>query len=249
MYNRIATSTIRKLIMKQLQDAFNDAFQKVLDDKIIEKSIESKVSELTESIVKNSLSRYSDFGEKIQEKVNEMLNGIDLRHMGIEGYNDMVLKVLKLNFDAMVTGSINTQLTETMTKILMPVPSEIKLSELVRSFIEFEVENDKESAYNRGKITVIIGEPLYIGSNYKTIYIDAEPNQDMFSCTYQVSTNGSEAFSVKVNKRNINESLFVGPLYDFDLMMFRMATAKTKLIIDEVGDTNYQELNEDDNDD
>jgi len=217
--------------VQDLTNAITAALERIATSNTIEKAIEEQLTETIKRTVQDELRSYSDFGKQLNEHVKKALH-VDLNNLGMPGYGDFILKIVRRQLEGMVNEQIKTSLEKNLTELLEPPPAEIKLSELVEQFIELSAESRRHSCScdDTDNITLIVGEPSY-GSRW--VYLDKEGGTDKYECAirFLVRDDGGIA-ALKVDGKDIGNALFVGTLYRFEHMLFQLYAAGTKLILD-----------------
>ncbi|MFM0022156.1 hypothetical protein [Paraburkholderia azotifigens] len=222
--------------MQELQTAVSNAFSNIVASGAIEKAIEEKLTKTITSLVNEELQSYSDFGKSLSAQVKSALQ-VDFSTLGLPGYNDLILKIIRSQVDQQTNASIASQVEEQMKELLSPAPSEMQLSELIAEFIESEHRNIGCSCDSPNRITLIIEDGTDNGryptlSEFYHIYFDKEPGKDKYDCAYRIAVNNDKVYSVQLDRKDPNKTLFVGPIYGFARRVFQLYAAGTKLIID-----------------
>lgn len=214
--------------MEQLQQAVTDSFKKIVESGVIEAAIEKKLTETINSILDSELRSYSDFGKQLGAQVKSALN-VDFSNLQLPGYNDLILRIVRKQVDALVTNSVALHVEEQMTALLAPPPAEIRLSKLVADFIEAN-KPDGCACGESDHISLLVEKSEH---GYCHVYMDKDAGKSKYSCDLQVHVNSDgRVYSLKINDKEIGKSLFIGPMYGFDLDLFQMYAAGTKLIVD-----------------
>lgn len=228
--------------MEQLQSAVTAAFANIVASGAIEQAIEAQLTKTVKTIIDDELRSYSPFGEELKARVKTAMQ-VNFDDLGLPGYNDLILKIVRRQVDAYANDAIANQVEKQLGKLLEPAPAEIKLTELVESFIESNVERYGCSC-ERGpsRITLHI-EPTGYGSRW--IRLDKEPGKDKYECgiSFLVGDQGGHISALRVDRHDVTKTMFVG-LYGFEQKLFQMHAAGTKLVIDADEhdiDTNYPE--------
>lgn len=213
--------------MKEMEQAVATAFSNIAGSGFIEKQIEEQLSKSIAGIVKSQLESYSEFGKALNEHVKKALQ-VDFSGLGLPGYNDMILKIVRRQVDAGLADVLSTQVEGQLTKLLKPAPAEIKLSELIKEFIEQSA--DDCPCDNPNSISLHIEKS---DRGYRRIYLDKDEGKSMYACAIHIAITGEgEVYSLKINEFDPKKTLFVGPIYGFERRLFQMHAAGTKLIVD-----------------
>ncbi|KVZ18618.1 hypothetical protein WT88_29490 [Burkholderia stagnalis] len=215
--------------MKQLEQAFSTAFSNIISSGLIEKAIEENIAKTVESTIREQLRSYSDFGKAIEERVKTALQ-VNFDNLGLPGYNDLILKIVRAQVDANVQSTLAAQVEKQMTELLTPAPAELTLSALVAEFIE-----DSKRYDNSGpdRITLIVEEDSsYSSTKFHHIYLDKEEGQGKYECHHRIDVHNGKMYNVLIGKQDPDKKLFVGSLYGFERRIFQLYAAGTKLIVD-----------------
>ncbi|AOJ07622.1 hypothetical protein [Burkholderia mayonis] len=224
--------------MKELEQAVSTAFANIVAAGAIEKAIEEKLAKTITSVIDEELRSYSTFGERLKEHVKTALQ-VDFHNLGLPGYNDLILKVIRQQVDAQLNATIATQIEQQMKELLTPAPAEIKLSQLVEEFIKDE-HTDRQyrscSCDESDRITLIVREESGFVSKFCHIYLDKEHGTEPHNCPFQIDVHDGRVYSVQIDRKDPSKTLFVGPMHGFKRRLFQLYAAGTKLITD--GDEN-----------
>lgn len=213
----------------ELEAAVTSAFRNMVDSGAIQAIIEKKLSETVDSILSDSLRSYSEFGKKLRASVESALN-VDLSDLGLPGYNEMVLEVVrrKISERLFITGK--EKIERDMEELLgSSAPAEITLSKLVEDFIDFVKEDTREEY---GRVTVIV-DPLS-KHGYRHIYFDNDGDKEKYSCRHRIMLdNEGVPFSVRIDGLEVGKALFSGRMTGFEKTLFQMYATKAKIIVDD----------------
>jgi len=211
--------------MQQLEDAVVAAYRKLANEGKIEGMIEKAIEETVQRIITDVLRSYSAFGKALEEKITSELN-VDLRKLSFEGYNDVVLKLVKKKFDNLADESMRKQMDEFLGKLLEEPPKTIKLSELMKDLVDGHTE---ESYENRWEWPTLIIEN---DGRFAHVYIDKQPDREKYQCDYRIMIYDGRVSNVAIDGRNAEKTTFIGRFYGFEQKLFQLYAAKTNIDID-----------------
>lgn len=222
--------------MQELQNAVSNAFANIVASGAIEKAIEEKLTKTITSIVEEELRSYSDFGKALSHQVKTALQ-VDFSNLGLPGYNDLILKVIRAQVAHQADTSIAMHVEKQLAELLAPAPTEIKLSELVEEFITFANDDLGCSCDKPDQITLIVEDGTDGGRytslrNFYHISFDKNPGKDKYECDFRIDVNDGKVYNVTLNKRDPSKSIFIGPIYGFARRVYQLYAAGTNLIID-----------------
>ena len=222
-------------------DDMNTATQKAMQSLVESGKFEAIVAEQLETtvtkVIQNTLNSYSDFGKSLENSVIEGLN-LDFSKLGIAGYNDTVLKIVKRKLDAAILAIGTKQIEEDMEELLSSeIPSEITLSKIVEEFIDYYDDDARDNGWQNCTAKV----KKEYGSTW--VYLGSEPDQEDYRCDYRLyisDRNGvCNVMELQLDGRDIKEKLFIGGLHGFEKLLFQLYACKVKIIVDDIDDTSY----------
>jgi hypothetical protein len=211
--------------MKELESAIVAAFTKMAETGAIQAIIEKKIEKTVDEILGDALRSYSDFGKNLSEVIKGAMN-VDLRQLGLVGYNDIVLKIVKAKLDHSMEVFGKAQIEKYLEELLKCPPAEIKLSELVEQLKEAHSDDE------RYECTCIVEWGKSDG--WGRVYLDKNGDKRKYDCEHSLSfTKEGEIYSFSIEGRDPSKKIFCGPFYGFERTLFQMYAAKTRLIVDE----------------
>lgn len=219
--------------MEQLQKTVTDSFSKIVASGVIETAIEKKLTETINSILDAELRSYSDFGKQLGAQIKTALN-VDFSNLGLPGYNDLILKIVRRQVDGHIAKSAAMHIEEQMAALLAPPPAEIKLSKLVADFIEAK-KSDDCSRGGSDRISLHVEETGYGGY---WIFIDEVGGKEKYRCDIRIGINSTDGqiFGLKIDEKDVKSTLFIGSMYNFERDLFQLYATGAKLIVDKDAD-------------
>jgi uncharacterized protein (DUF2267 family) len=212
--------------LDQLTEAVTSAFTRVIASGAIEQAIEKNLSETISGLIREQLKSYSPFAKLLQEQVSKAMQ-VDFTRLDLPTYGDMILKIIRAKVDAEAGSQFAKNLEAQLSELLVAAPEEVSLTALVDQFKEHYA--DRYAGGNQHeKITLIVGDNDY-GSQW--IYMDAVPDKDKYGCAvrFLVSNQDGKISALRLDQKEVEKTIFVGPLYGFERSLFQMHTAGTKL--------------------
>ena len=200
--------------------------QPALEEAIQEK-IDATLEKTVAEAVRDALHEYSDIGKSIKSAVKE---AFVVEDFDLPKYNENIKRIVR-DLVAKQTNDAAAQLEETLAEIIEPLPAEIKLSEIIKRFVEEEGIN--EDGY--GEMTLIVEDDHKYG--WHEIYWDSDANEDKRSCKYRMTVNkdgailsGSAGFRGDFDKK---QPYFFGRAHGVEQLMISLYCNGTKVIVDE----------------
>jgi hypothetical protein len=126
--------------MKDFSNAVNEAMGEMISDGTVENIIKKKLGKTVEDIIEDQLRSYSDFGKALKDKIHDELK-VDLKDVTFTEYNKTILNLIEGILNNAVTGEAKKKFTEDLEELFKAPPTEIKLSEVIKMYIE---EQDEE---------------------------------------------------------------------------------------------------------
>ena len=202
-----------------------ESLDKVIASGAIEAAIEKSIAKTVINIVESELLDYGDFGKQITASVKSSLKFDD--RMGLPGYNDLILKIIRKKVDAQIGSTIGKQIASQMTELLQTPPAEIKVSDLIELFREYAEghrgDGDRFTVgYERGTVP-----------GYWSLWFDTGKNVKQYQSQFQISmTEEGEVYHFTIGGRKVEDMLFVGRLYAFERSLFQIYAGGTTIVLD-----------------
>lgn len=219
--------------MQELQNVVSTAFANIVASGAIEKAIEAKLEKTITEAIDNELRSYSDFGKAISDGVKRSLQ-VDFDNLGIPGYNDLILKILRQKLDANLSTALTAGIEEQMAELLAPAPTEITLEDLVDALKKDETRHGSPPDE---RITLIVEQDEHYSSmQFTMVYLDRVAVSDKRSCSHRIHLCDGKILGIHIDRKDADKTLFVGPLFGFEKRLFQMYAAGTKLIVGDAHD-------------
>lgn len=220
--------------MNQLKDAVAQAFDNIVASGAIEKAIEKQIAETIASSIRDQFSSYGDFSKAIKAKINTLVD-VDLAHIDLPSYRDLVGKIIQQRVGAVMTEQFTTHLDKDMCELLSPAPATITLEALLEEFVKVQLDGYRGEELRGNEFTLIIDRDKsasLLSSGYVDIYLDADDGTEKYQCAIHIRCRGEgEVWGLELGGTEIKNKIFVGPMFNFEKSLFQMYTAKTKLIL------------------
>ena len=205
--------------MQDLNEIVRESMELLSESGKIELMISKKLESVIKDTIESELSSYSDFGKNLKRHIKECV-GIDFSSLGIDGYNDHMLRMIGTIMDKQMQGESKEMLEATLTEMLSDPPKEIKLSELIKLFKEKFTEEANEERIER--MTCIVE-----GRNdnfFAHVSMSMKENTEKYRCDYR--------FGLSIDGEDLKKGLFVGPFYGLERLMYQMHCCGTHVVLD-----------------
>lgn len=220
--------------MRDLNDAVAAAMKQLIADGSIKTIAEKQVAETVKSIVKDALGLYSPFGKQLTEQIRAAME-INCAELGLSGYNQVVLAIVKRQLDGVIADVGQKRMTEDLQKLLSETaPKEMKLSALIVEFKKWAIKQRNDES------CTIIVDALHSDSSieslrgYRNIHLDPKPRTGKYSCQFQIDVKpDGSIYGCRIGGHDPKQAIFMGALYGFEKSLFRLYAAGTKLLIDQ----------------
>lgn len=215
--------------MDQLKQAVATAFDNIVASGAIEKAIQEQIGKCVESAIKDQFSSYGDFNKAVKAKVSELVD-VNLAEIDLPSYRDLVGKIIRERVGAAMHSNFAEQLGNDLDELLSPAPAEITLEKLLQEFVEARMDAWDADDLRGNPFTLEIDSSR---DGYADIYLDKEPRQSRYSCEFQIRVRDGVVWALRIDGKDPRSTLFAGPLFNFEMRLFQMYTARTKLIVKE----------------
>lgn len=216
--------------MNELKEAVSRAFDSVVASGAIEQAIEKQVGEAVTAAIREQFSAYGDFSKAVKAKVATLV-GVNLDHIDLPSYRDLVSKIIQARVGAVMTEQFTEKLGRDLDELLAPAPAEITLEALLKEFIESKSDEWNISQLRECEFTLVIDRSENC-KGYVSIYLDEDADQSKHQCAIHIRMrDGGEVWGLEVGGTDIKSKIFVGPLFNFEKRLFQLYTARTKLIL------------------
>jgi len=217
--------------MNGIDEMVNAAAATLSAEGKIEAMVKVALEKAIGTVVQEAVCGYnSPFTVELKKYVAGALP-MDFKRIGLDGYGDMVIKVIKQKLDASLEAWVSKGIAEEMKELLAHPPESMKVSELLK-----ELQKEQDSDAREDGFSAHLTKDSYI-SGYWELALDAKPGLDRNKCGFRLSFDKEgQMYSIRVPYGgDITKVLFVGPVHGFERVLLRLYMAKTKLVLDEEG--------------
>ena len=219
---------------KALEEAITKTVAEKLSSEAMMKQIEETLEKTVNSAVESALRSFSDVGKEIEKAVKE---SFQVEDFNLPRYNENVVRIVQ-GLVAKQTNEMHKHLETQLAEILEPVPEEIKLSEILATFIKEHMDYIDHTGYEH-EISFHIEENDRYG--WTEVYFDMNSDVSPRDCDVNLTISRNEHSAGTViggcgrylGKFNRQEPCFFGSHAGFDRLLLGMYSAGTKVIIDE----------------
>jgi hypothetical protein len=206
-----------------VEESIVKSIQEALNGDLIKTAIEERVSRLVRNVIDEQTSAYSDFGKLVRDEIKGMLpQAISIDNQS--NFRDAILKIVEKNIAGYRDKQLKDRLNEMMSDLLKKTPATIQLSELIKYAARM---------WEVSEPSVHIDVSSGVVAGYTNVYLDKERNKGKFSCSCSIAmTDSGKVYSIKVHGQDMRDSLFVGPIYEFERYLFWLYTGGTIVEID-----------------
>jgi len=223
--------------MNSLQEMINTSLVELFDSGKAKEIVDGYVEKMVKDVVSSATRPYSEFGKTLEAKLAEHLQ-VDFGKLDFPAYNHLVTQVVQRSLRHTLQDDAAKQLEVDLTEMLAgETPKEVTLSQLVEQLKEWARE-EAYVALGAEAVTVTIEKTKY---DSWWLHLDPEANKEKYQCRFRLHMNmDGTLHSASIGSRDLKTGLFLGSLYGFERTIFRMYTAKTRLIIDTEDPDIYQ---------
>jgi len=208
----------------------NEVTQKVVDEKL-ESIVEVQITKTIESIISDSFREYSDFGKLVKSKVESSLN-VSLNELKLPDMSGFITdKVRQIAVNSMKESAME-DLQKSINAIIGSLPSEIKLSDIVKSFGEHCHENVSswwEEDYKSIAFYCVKDD----AHGWWKVKMDEDADCPEYKCAYSFYVNETGSMFILKTKEKLSKFEQSITRSDFEMLLLRLYHAHgTKIIID-----------------
>lgn len=227
--------------MEDFKSAIDTAYAKLHTDGKVAAIIEKQLTETVTRTVSELLQPYSDFGKSLKAHLQQKL-AIDFKTANLRSYNDIVLEVLESQIAGIVDKVARTELSQQVQTLLGgDVPATIKISDLVEQFKKQACDIARRDSDH--EITADFEKGSY-GSCW--LNLDPRAGKSKHECQFRIHlSDDGTVHGLRITEFGDKKTLFFGHVYGFELQLFMMRAAGTKIEIDTTDfDLSYPEHDE-----
>src|SRR5574343_67600 len=219
--------------MFDLDGIITKAVRDALEPEHLHGVIQKTVAETIDYAITSALSRHSTFGRDVAKYLEDVCRfdaAVLDNEQGAKTTHALGqfvrARIAKLNDEKMaqaVGGMLDA--------ILQPLPPVMKLSEIVQQAVSDWSDNYGEA--RQGQPTVIVDDAGGVVQGYWHIYLDPEHGKHKYSCSVKFDINATgDVYKMYVSGENIGKTMFAGPHYGFEQLLFQLYTNKVKIEVD-----------------
>lgn len=231
-------------IEMDVEGAIKQALENAIDVNIISVAVQGRLNKLVKDIIDEQTSSYSDFGRMIRDEIKSAFpSTYSMENQS--NFRDAILKIVEKNITGYRDTQLEQKLNDLMSGLLQKTPESIKLSELI-------LQAAKMWEVSEPSVHIEVSSGITAG--YTNVFLDKESGKGKYSCSCSIAMTGSgKVYSIKTHGQDMRDSLFVGPIYEFERFLFWLYTGGTTVEIDctDIDDLIFPKSDEegDDNDD
>ena len=117
--------------MIDLNKIVNDSLVEIKKEGFVEQVVKNRLEKTITEIVDDVFREWSDFGKNLKTYIEDNLN-INLKNLGIEGYNKLVSLAVKEQLDKIITVQGIEKIKETTEEMLIDTKDTYNLSEIIK---------------------------------------------------------------------------------------------------------------------
>lgn len=216
-----------------IEGIVTNAVSKALSYDNVSVLVERMVDYTVKEAIEQSLRRHSEFGRAVSKHVEQVVKfdaTLLSEHEGPK-FTHAIGQIIRAKVAALNNDAMKRAIEPMLDEILKPMPQVMKLSDLVK--IAVDDWSDDCGEPREGRPTVIVERKEGILSDYFQIYLDKEHKSRSSGCGYALRCNQvGEVYSMRIYGTEIKNSLFAGPFYHFDALLFQLYTNKVRIEVD-----------------
>lgn len=214
--------------MIDLNKIVNDSLVEMKKEGFVEQVVKNRLEKTITEIVDDVFREWSDFGKNLKTYIEDNLN-INLKNLGIEGYNKLVSLAVKEQLDKIITVQGIEKIKETTEEMLIDTKDTYNLSEIIEKLKDEEYKYKDEYDFDENDTISLFIEK---SGSFTHIYIDTEEKDYKYECVYQIDLNEEKPYSIKLKGNEIDKNKILGGLYGLDRLLFKIYAHGSKIVLD-----------------
>lgn len=232
-----------------LENTVAAALEKALSADAVRAKVEEAVEKVVDSAIRDAFSTYGEFAQTVKAAVADLVpHSVDIE--GAANFNYAIKQAITLRLKQVNDERIAQAIGPMLDELLAPMPSEVTLSELVKQAIVLWSDDYQRQGASRPYVHV--EKTTGIVEGYHHIFIDPDGNKageysfSRYSAAIQIDvTDKGDVYGLKVHGADIRQSIFAGPFFGFERVLFNLYTNKTRLVVDAVDFSEVSYSNDD----
>lgn len=193
----------------------------------METIIATEIESMAKGVIGDVFRSYGSFAKGLEKHIQDNLN-VNFKELGIDGYNKLVLEVLKQQIEGNLMEVGKARIEEQMTELLSNVPGEVKVSELIEDFVKQNKEDEEYPDYAHENMTILVEEE----DDFLYVSLDEEEGKSKYSCDVRYSIYKDKIFSLTFGGKDVEKTVFLGNLHGFEKKLFHLWAGKATVIND-----------------
>lgn len=203
--------------------------------------IAKTVETTCQDAIKEAMGKYSDFSKQVQKAVTQALK-VD-EDLDLPSYGEMIVEVVRRQAEGITQSQLAKQVQPQLAKLLTPAPERIKLTELVKEYVQMLREKNESGCVCYGDERI----GIQIKEDGGFIYVDLK--ESISDKTWDVriglhrkssGSNVASMFHLRFDDVTVEQKVFRDNVYSFDRSLLQMKSAGTLVELDEMDPSNFE---------
>ncbi len=192
--------------------------------------------------IKDAMGKYSDFSKQVQKAVTQALK-VD-QELDLPSYGEMIVEVVRRQAEGITQSQLAKQVQPQLAKLLTPAPERIKLTELVKEYVQMLREKNESGCVCYGDERI----GIQIKEDGGFIYVDlkesiSDKTWDVRIGLHRKSRDDRKLASMhhlRFDDVTVEQKVFRDNFYSFERSLLQMKAAGTLVELDEMDPSNFE---------
>ncbi len=190
--------------------------------------------------IKEAMGKYSDFAKFVPRSVTKALQ-VD-HELDLPSYGEMIVEVVRRQAEGITQSQLAKQVQPQLAKLLTPAPERIKLTELVKEYVQMLREKNESGCVCYGddrigiEITQETGNFVYVSLKESK----SDKTWDIRIGLHRKPGDLASLFHLRFDDVTMEQKVFRDEVYSFERSLLQMKAAGTLVELDELDAGNFE---------
>jgi hypothetical protein len=206
--------------------------------------IAKTVETTCQDAIKEAMGKYSDFSKQVQKAVTQALK-VD-QELDLPSYGEMIVEVVRRQAEGITQSQLAKQVQPQLAKLLTPAPERIKLTELVKEYVQMLREKNESGCVCYGDER--IGLEIVKESTPGFLMVKLKESRDDKTWDVLIGLHleskddpkMASMYHLRFDDVTVEQKVFRDNVYSFDRSLLQMKSAGTLVELDEMDPSNFE---------
>lgn len=231
--------------MENLNQQLISATENYLNSDKLKEVIEKQAEEMVNDVVKDAFRWSGNLRKQIEDVVKNELS-INIKELGISGHNKFITEIVQSKLHQFLRSDVEAEITKSLEKMLKPIEKVVSIKQLKEELFEasekecveygdkddmdYVLENyDEDDLY-----TFIVEHPGSDRYEWVTLYLDKEPNRELFECEFCLTVHKNyTTFKQRDREIRAKDKLMNPYKWDIENLIYQMFLAGSTINYEE----------------